>query len=301
MNVKDFEYIVEIAKYGSITKAASALYITQPALTKFLIRVERELGIQLFHRVGKHFVLTEAGKTYVDKAQSILHLNTQLMQEMDDIATMRSGTTRIGITVGRNRYITTTILPKFMNMYPLMKITIELKSTEILIEHILNYRLDFIIANFTNPHPLLNHILLGEDELVLVVSKNDPIIEKADFQEGLKYPVIDPKYIENFPLILTHNTSRSYKMALEYFVQVGLDPFVVAELQDVRSVMDIVSTGVGRGIFISVPISKKDNLAYLSLGKSNLPKQKTAIITRKGFYLERAKLDMIALIESNYH
>ena len=54
MNVKDFEYISEIGRSGSILKASKALYISQPALSKFLQKVENETGTLLFHRVGHH-------------------------------------------------------------------------------------------------------------------------------------------------------------------------------------------------------------------------------------------------------
>lgn len=90
-NVRDFEYITEIARYGSISKAAEALYLSQPTLTKFLQRVEREAGQPLFHRVGKRFVLTPAGEVYVARAKSILQLEHQLQQELSDLAAMRSG------------------------------------------------------------------------------------------------------------------------------------------------------------------------------------------------------------------
>ena len=61
MDVRDYEYIVAIADQGSVTRAAEQLFITQPALTKFLQRIEKELGLALFVRKGKQFILTEAG------------------------------------------------------------------------------------------------------------------------------------------------------------------------------------------------------------------------------------------------
>ncbi|XBX17400.1 LysR family transcriptional regulator [Enterocloster clostridioformis] len=61
MDVRDYEYIVAIADQGSVTRAAEQLFITQPALTKFLQGIEKELGHALFVRKGKQFILTEAG------------------------------------------------------------------------------------------------------------------------------------------------------------------------------------------------------------------------------------------------
>ena len=87
MNVKDYEYIVEIARQKSLSEAANRLCITQSALTKFLQRVEAQLGTPLFNRIGKRFVLTAIGQMYVNKGLEIMRLD----QEMEDeLAKMRS-------------------------------------------------------------------------------------------------------------------------------------------------------------------------------------------------------------------
>ena len=65
MDIRDYEYIVTIAEQKSITRAAAQLFITQSALTKFLQRTERSLGVALFLKKGNQFLLTEAGQKYV--------------------------------------------------------------------------------------------------------------------------------------------------------------------------------------------------------------------------------------------
>ena len=75
MDTKDFEYLVEIARQESLSKAAARLYLSQPTLTKFLKKIEAEYGTPLFDRVGKKMVLTEAGRCCVQKSEQILALN----------------------------------------------------------------------------------------------------------------------------------------------------------------------------------------------------------------------------------
>jgi len=74
MNVRDFEYIIEIANQRSISKAATSLFVSQPALSKYVQRMEESLGVRLFQRVGKQFILTYAGERCVEKARQILSL-----------------------------------------------------------------------------------------------------------------------------------------------------------------------------------------------------------------------------------
>jgi len=76
MDTKDFEYLVEIARQESLSKAAARLYLSQPTLTKFLKKIEAEYGTPLFDRVGKKMVLTEAGRCCVQKSEQILALTT---------------------------------------------------------------------------------------------------------------------------------------------------------------------------------------------------------------------------------
>lgn len=69
MDLKQLEYIIAIADYGNITKAAEALFITQSGLNQQLIRLEKELNIQLFERNKRHLHLTQAGEIYVNHSR----------------------------------------------------------------------------------------------------------------------------------------------------------------------------------------------------------------------------------------
>ena len=85
MDFRELSYVLAIAKYQNITKAADALYITQPTLTKFLQSLESQMGQKLFRKLGRRFVLTYAGERYVARATEILNLKKELDQEMNDI------------------------------------------------------------------------------------------------------------------------------------------------------------------------------------------------------------------------
>ena len=89
MDFKDLNYMVAIAKFQNITKAADSLCLTQPTLTKFLQNIERDLGQKLFSRVGNKFVLTYAGDCYLRKAKEMLALKKELDQELSDIITAK--------------------------------------------------------------------------------------------------------------------------------------------------------------------------------------------------------------------
>lgn len=72
MDFKELSYILCIAKNQSITKAAKELYISQPALSKFLQKIESETGIKLFHHINNQFTPTYAGECYLEYANRIM-------------------------------------------------------------------------------------------------------------------------------------------------------------------------------------------------------------------------------------
>ena len=99
MDFRDLSYVLAIARYQNITKAANSLYVTQPTLTKFLQNLEAELGQKLFRKLGHRFVLTYAGERYVEKASEILNLKKELDQEMNDIVKNNYGSLKIAFPV----------------------------------------------------------------------------------------------------------------------------------------------------------------------------------------------------------
>ena len=123
MDLKQLEYIVMIAEENSITKAAERLFITQSGLNQQLLKLEAELGIQLFHRSKNDFRLTEAGQVYVSYAKKILQLKHEAYNILNDMADNKTGTLRIGLTPERGTPMFMSIYPDFYARYP--RITIE--------------------------------------------------------------------------------------------------------------------------------------------------------------------------------
>ena len=97
-DLREQKYIVEIAKVQGVAKAAENLFISQPALSKFLSRTEELYGIQLFERVGKKMIPTYAGEQYLKYAKQIIELDRNFQEQIADIKTMKSGYLAIGST-----------------------------------------------------------------------------------------------------------------------------------------------------------------------------------------------------------
>ena len=79
MDLREQEYVTVLAKYGNITKAAEALYVSQPTLSIFIKRLEERMGIKLFQYIGKKMILTPAGELYVKRAKELLIIQNQFL------------------------------------------------------------------------------------------------------------------------------------------------------------------------------------------------------------------------------
>ena len=92
--LKEQRYIIEIAKVQGVAKAAENLFISQPALSKFLTRTEEMYGVQLFERIGKKMIPTYAGKQYLEYAKQIIKLDQDFRNQIADIKMLKTiGTT----------------------------------------------------------------------------------------------------------------------------------------------------------------------------------------------------------------
>ncbi len=118
MELREFSYVSMLAQCGSFTKAASKLFITQPALSNYINKVEEELGVKLFDRSSNPLVLTYAGEQYLKRARGILNQMEDMRREMRDITHHKTGRLRIGFPSERIIYMLPLILAPFKTRYP---------------------------------------------------------------------------------------------------------------------------------------------------------------------------------------
>ncbi|WP_203232148.1 cidABC operon transcriptional activator CidR [Paenibacillus pinistramenti] len=118
MDIRQLQYLVEVARLRSFTKAAEALFITQPTISKTIRQMEEELGIVLFAREGRSITLTDAGRIIVDRAQEILNSFQSLSGELDDLRNLKRGHIRIGLPPMVGSSFFPKVMGQFHSSYP---------------------------------------------------------------------------------------------------------------------------------------------------------------------------------------
>lgn len=149
---KKMDYIYAIYKTGSFSKAAEQLFISQPALSIAVRKLEDELGQKLFFRTTGTVELTEAGKAYIDKCEKIRQFEQELTEYFNELDGLLTGELSIGGANISMNYILPDIITAFSAAYPGIRITLREDSTISLKRLLADEALDFVIDsnNFTD-------------------------------------------------------------------------------------------------------------------------------------------------------
>lgn len=97
MDVRQLEYFLAVVDHGGVNRAASALYLSQPSLSQAVRALERDLGSDLFHRIGRRVVLTEAGRALIEPAREAVRALDLARSAVDSVRELRGG--RVDVAV----------------------------------------------------------------------------------------------------------------------------------------------------------------------------------------------------------
>lgn len=303
MNINEFKYLVEIEKQESITKAANALFISQPALSKFLSKLEDEVGSPVFHRIGKKFVPTELGLCMVKNARQIIDVYSQMSNEIFDLCQMHSGTVKLGMPMSRTTHFISEILPQFKHNYPNVNVIFREDKTSQLMQLLLNGEINIVLANYEKRSDLYEYIDLDEEEMVLAVHEQDECYLKADWHSETKYPMILNKDWMSTPFIMLDDSLKTGQYMRTYFNRYNIKPNVTLEFMNLHQALYAVKSGLGVTITPSFALckgEKQSTLKYLSMEGADESRKKFAIIYRKECYLSIAEQQLITQIKDYY-
>lgn len=154
-------YLTTIAEEQSITRAATRLFISQPALTAFLSRTEEELGTRLFDRTSTPIRITEAGAYYLSELEKICVMQDRLHQELADFSA-DDQELRLNVGIGRNRgsIWLSSVMPELYRLYPDMLLTIFEDRDTNMLDKVLNGVLDVAIVETYAYHSDLHYLRL---------------------------------------------------------------------------------------------------------------------------------------------
>jgi len=290
MNLQQLRFLNEIVQQGlNISAAASALYTSQPGISKQIRLLEEELGIEIFVRNGKRIVaITEPGKAVLAIAQRMLHDAGNLKQVAEEFHSQDSGKLTIATTHTQARYALPPTVKQFIKRYPGVKLGLHQGNPTQIAEQVLSGEADIGIATES---------LALYDELVTLpcYEWNHCVITP------LHHPLLNEKKltlakIAQYPIITYDFAFTGRNKINAAFEAAGIQPNIALTAIDADVIKTYVELGLGIGILAKMAfIPERDkHLRMLDAGHLIKPST-TRIAIRKNEYLRGYTYDFIEL------
>ncbi len=293
MDMKLITYILTIAQEGGITKAANKLFITQSALDQQLLKLEGELGVQLFYRQRGNLGLTPAGEVYVDYARRILSLQQEAYRKIHDLADQKRGTLSLAFAPERGMEMFANVYPQFYALYPEMNVLPQELNVKRQIELLLRDELDLGFLTMKEPSlPALVCRTLLTEEFVLITPLDHPLAKKAA-PKGEPLATVDFASLEHVTFCLMSRTSTQREMLDPLFAAHNFRPNIFLETASNRTNVAMVQNGMCCSIVPYYYAKDNPNIACFRL--SCHPTWNLVACHRRNRYLPMAAEDFVEL------
>ena len=293
MNVKQLKYVFVLAEEGSFSRAADALGISQPSLSQYIKRVEKEVGMELFDRSGGEVRLTDAGRAYIEIGRKMQDLEHQLEEQMADLAAYRTGTLAVGISAHRAVALMPSVVKAFKVLYPGICLQIVERRRQDLLEAAEHGEFDLVITTLPVNETLFSAETVFVEENVVAVPEYVQLPAAA--VTGRKFPVISVAVLNGLSFAML-NEDHLMQRELDALVQnhdLHLEKTV--ECTSIEALVEMVREGIGAG-FIPACLAKPGRgMNFYSIQEA-VPRREIVVMCRKEQYLSKAALDLKQLI-----
>lgn len=292
---KKYEYTECIIKNGGFSAAAEALGIAQPTLSKYIKKLECDIGAELFDRSKNPIELTAAGEVFLETGRQHLYIERQFQKRLSEIKNDKNSVVRIGISPSRSIYMMPAIIEAYQKINPDGRIIIEEKTTSELTEKLSRGELDLVINLLDDENESFEHIELFDEEILLVAAK-----AISDSQGSAK------DVLKNLPLITIGHGQAMWQTMNKLICEVGSYAPKI-EAQSIESAYSMVKRGLGAMIIPSYIYdfeddNEKSKLNFYKLSHNEFSSilntsRKVCIFFKKEQYLSESEKNLISCIK----
>jgi LysR family nitrogen assimilation transcriptional regulator len=242
MNLRQLQYFVEVSELESVTKAADRLHVAQPALTRHMRSLERDLGVRLFARNGRGIALTNAGTVFRDRVRNVLRELDRARLEVKALSRSPGGRIDVGMPLSISQALTRILVQHVQSELPDVSLRIIDGWTGFIIEWLMRGRLDLgVIYDHTLRSDVLRTEPLAAEEHFLVCAPADPLV---------RHGRISLAEIADLPLALP-SREHGLRLAVEQLMaSIGCAPRVSTELESIVGLKQLAEDG---GVYTILP------------------------------------------------
>lgn len=267
MEIDQLRYFLKVAEYGSFTRAADVLRVSQPALSRSIQKLEEELGQPMFERQARGLVLTEAGDLLQVRAKQILTLIEDTRAEITDDG--QTGRIRVAAIPTIAPYLLPQILQQFGRSFPNATVIVQEDTTDNLMRALTDGAIDVAIVALPVEAKYLEFEELFEEELLLLMPSDHPLTEKKQIR------LAD---IEALPFILLGEAHCLSDNIISFCRQKSFHPVSVERTSQLATVQELVALNHGISMVPAMAqrLDGSNRRVYRSLAGTR-PRRKIAV------------------------
>ena len=240
MEIRQIEYVVGVVEEGGFTRAADALHVTQPALSEGIRRLEAELGLELFHRVGRRAVLSSAGEAFLEPARQVLR----------DLGVLRTSVAAVGgLTAGTLDLVAlptlavdplATLVGSFRHAHPDVVVRVDQPEDAAAVATLVRSgRSEIGLTELPVAEPGLAGRLLTEQELIVVLPPDSPLARRR------RLTTAD---LASVPLVTSPPGTSTRGLIDAAFAAIDDAPLIAVETDQREAIVPLVVAGAGASV-----------------------------------------------------
>lgn len=289
INLNHLRIFYYAAKESNLTKAAEALFVTQPAVTMQIKALEQYLEVPLFRKRGKFLELTKEGSVLFTYAEKIFSVVEEMEHALKGFASLTHGSLIIGTTRSFARYLMPRLVSGYQEKYPGIKVSLEVGSSLEIAEGVATYKYDLAIIGRIPLPAKVKAIPFKLEEFCVVASPYHPLAKKG---------AISWQELEKEPIIIREPGSGSRHFMLSLLSSHGVKPSVLLEAGSVEFIKEYVIQSRGISFLYKPEIEREAEMGLLkALKLGDEPLQiETIIVVPEGVTLSppsRAFLEQV--------
>ena len=293
MKIAILKTFLTVVQEKSLTRAAEALYLTQPAVSKHIKMLEKYFNTRLFHRQGQKITLTEGGEILYIQAKEILKEWESTKLKISELSSTVGGVLRIGASTIPGEYLLPYLLGSFKKQYPEVEIKLEVGDTQEVVRKILAEEIHLGVVGAWIERKKLLAKKFADDEVVLILHPEHPLAKEEK---------VKPSVLGKENLIWREKGSGTRKVVEEKLLKAGITVETltpVMELGSTQAIITAVEAGLGISFVSFWAVRREEALKRLVVKKMEgvLLKRKLYYLYPKEQYLPRAAVELLAFSE----
>lgn len=290
------EYVYTVYEEKSFSAAAKKLFMTQPALSAAVKKVEQELGLPIFDRSHSPLRLTDAGRAYIEATEKIFQIEKNLQRFVNDLAELESG----NLVIGGTNFVTACFLPRliknFNEQHPNIHISVIESSSAELFAGLKQGTIDLVIDSGECNIKEFESLTFFTDRIMLAVPKalapeNEPAFSQQDISAGKHLQVSEPiarlQDFQDIPFLLLGKGNDMYRRTMELFREAEITPHVRLYLNQLMTAYHMTAAGLGATFLTDTLIrmaAPNDLLNYYLLDHPLLEREIFIAVPRSSYH-----------------